>query len=98
MTISPAIERAVYEGHAQARRIVLEVMREVYARLPYGAPFKLSDGSTGKIAKFMEPGEAEDGEFRFGFDVQIEGGKLDHIEFLVTQTGWGGIMVDGAAA
>jgi len=98
MNLSPAIQSAVDEGHAHARRIVLEVMREVYARLPYGAPFKLSDGSTGQIEKFSEPEEFEDGTFRFGFDVQIQGGKLDHIEFYVTQTGWGGIMTDGAAA
>jgi hypothetical protein len=98
MSLSPAIQYAVDEGHAQARRIVLEVMREVYARLPYGTAFKLSDGSTGEIAKFSEPEECEDGIFRFGFDVQIQGGKLDHIEFFVTQTGWGGLVINGAAA
>ena len=35
--------------------IALEVMREVFARLPYGQEFRLSDGSVARLEKLAEP-------------------------------------------
>ncbi len=76
-------------------RLVMEVMQEVYARLPYGQKFSLSDGSTAYIKKFSEPKLRDDGQRGFGFDVQIEGGKLDHIEFAVRDSGYGRALPEG---
>jgi hypothetical protein len=70
-------------------------MREVFERLPYGHKFTLSDGSVGYLRKFEEPELCSDESSdyfqrpKFGVDVVIEGGKLDHIEISAFQTGSG---------
>jgi hypothetical protein len=76
-------------------RLVMEVMREVYARLPYNQKFTLSDGSIAYIKKFSEPKLRDDGQRGFGFDVKIEGGQLDHIEFAVRDSGFGRALSEG---
>jgi hypothetical protein len=79
----------IADGQKMARSIVLEAMQAVFDRLPYGIKFTLSDGSIGSVGKFSPP-NMRDGEAQFGFDVRFEEGtsRLDHIEFLVTQSGW----------
>jgi hypothetical protein len=73
--------------------IAMEVMREVFARLPYGQKFTLSDGSVGYLRKLAEPQlcSNESSHYfecpHFGVDVVIEGGKVDHIEISAFQTG-----------
>jgi len=75
--------------------IAMEVMREVFARLPYGQKFTLSDGSVGYLSKLSEPQLcANQSSYyferpQFGVDVVIEGGKVDHIEISAFQTGSG---------
>jgi hypothetical protein len=95
---------AALEGLVDARdAIALEVMREVFARLPYGQKFTLSDGSVAHLSKLSEPelcpNESSDYFQRpqFGVDVVIEGGKLDHIEISAFQTG-SGMSVDPKTA
>ncbi len=75
--------------------IALEVMKEVFARLPYGQQFTLSDGSVARLEKLSEPELCpnENSDYfqrpQFGVDVVIEGGTLDHIEISAFQTGSG---------
>jgi hypothetical protein len=75
--------------------IAMEVMREVFARLPFGQRFTLSDGSVAYLSKLSEPELCTDQSSdhyqrpNFGFDVVIEGGKLDHVEIYAFQTGSG---------
>ena len=75
--------------------MAMEVMREVFARLPYGQRFTLSDGSVAYLRKLSEPelcGNQSSDHYQrphFGFDVVIEGGKLDHVEIYAFQTGSG---------
>jgi hypothetical protein len=75
--------------------IGLEVMQEVFARLPYGQKFTLSDGSVAHLEKLSAPelcpneGSTYFQRPQFGVDVVIEGGKLDHIEISAFQTGSG---------
>jgi hypothetical protein len=75
--------------------VAMEVMREVFARLPYGQKFTLSDGSVAHLEKLAAPelcpNERSDYFQRphFGVDVVIEGGKLDHIEITAFQSGSG---------
>jgi hypothetical protein len=75
--------------------IALEVMRAVFALLPYGQEFRLSDGSVARLEKLSEPelcrNEHSENYERpcFGVDVVIEGGTLDHVEISAFQTGWG---------
>jgi hypothetical protein len=75
--------------------IGLEVMQEVFARLPYGQKFTLSDGSVARLEKLSAPelcpneGSTYFQRPQFGVDVVIEGGKLDHIEISAFQTGSG---------
>ena len=46
---------ALLHGLEARDRIALEVMREVFARLPYGQEFRLSDGSVARLEKLAEP-------------------------------------------
>jgi hypothetical protein len=87
---------AALEKLVEARDdMALEVMREVFARLPYGQKFTLSDGSVAYLRKLSEPELCANpsSDFyqrpQFGFDVVIEGGKLDHVEIYAFQTGSG---------
>jgi hypothetical protein len=87
---------AALEKVVEARDdMAMEVMREVFARLPYGQKFTLSDGSVASLSKLSEPefcaNPSSDFYQRphFGFDVVIEGGKLDHVEIHAFQTGSG---------
>lgn len=89
-----SIEEIMQESEGALDRIVMEVLREVYARLPYGQEFELSDGSKAYLKKFYEPRNLEDRRPEFGLDVQIIGGKLDHIELHVEQSGWGRALVE----
>jgi hypothetical protein len=75
--------------------MAMEVMQKVFELLPYGQKFTLSDGSVGYLRKFEEPELCPDENSdyfqcpKFGLDVVIEGGKLDHIEISAFQTGSG---------
>ena len=86
---------ALLHGLEARDRIALEVMREVFARLPYGQEFRLSDGSVARLEKLFEPELCENQHSEnyerpcFGVDVVIEGGMLDHVEICAYQTGWG---------
>jgi hypothetical protein len=86
-----ALEQLVDDRDA----IAMEVMQQVFARLPYGQKFKLSDGSVAYLDKLSEPelcsneGSHYYQRPHFGVDVVIEGGKLDHIEIAAFQTGSG---------
>src|SRR6516165_2057087 len=87
--------QALQQGFEVRDAIALEVMREVFARLPYGQEFKLSDGSVARLEKLFEPelcrNEHSENYERpcFGVDVVIDGGTLDHVEISAFQTGWG---------
>jgi hypothetical protein len=86
---------ALLHGLDARDTIALEVMREVFARLPYGQEFRLSDGSVARLEKLFDPElcanqHSENYERPwFGVDVVIEGGMLDHVEICAFQTGWG---------
>jgi hypothetical protein len=92
-----AAERILQERDA----IVMEVMREVFARLPFGTTFTLSDGSVARLEKYFEPQLCDDAQSQyherphFGVDVMIEGGKVDHVGISAFQTD-SAIVVDPA--
>lgn len=68
-----------------------EIVREVFHRMPFGQEFTLSNGRKGRIKKFVEPRQREEGgRWEFGFDVVFDEGSPDHIEFFVKHTGGGG--------
>lgn len=93
-----AVNELIAEFHRSRDAIAMEVMQEVYARLPYDQEFTLSDGSKCKLKKFVSPcisqkeGHPYEGRPEFGFDVVIEGNKLDHLEFYCFNTGGGGMV------
>ena len=86
-----ALEQLVDERDA----IAMEVMQQVFARLPYSKKFTLSDGSVAHLEKLSGPELCpnEDSHYykrpQFSVDVAIAGGKLDHIEISAFQTGSG---------
>jgi hypothetical protein len=98
--VSEARKWAALENLADEHDVIgLEVMQEVFARLPYGQKFTLSDGSVAHLEKLSAPelcpneGSTYFQRPQFGVDVVIEGGKLDHIEISAFQTG-SGMMVE----
>lgn len=94
-------EEEVESMQYQQTKIAMEVMQEIYARLPYGQEFTLSNGSKCKLKKFVPPKISHrdcehqyEGRPECAFDVIIEGGKLDHLEFYIFQTGGGGFCIN----
>jgi hypothetical protein len=94
--VSEAQKLAALESLTDEHDVMgLEVMQEVFARLPYGQKFTLSDGSVAHLEKLSAPelcpneGSTYFQRPQFGVDVVIEGGKLDHIEISAFQTGSG---------
>lgn len=67
-----------------------EVIREIWARLPFGTEFTLSNGRKGRFKKFVEP-RIRDGMWECGFDIVFDEGSPDHLEFFVKHTGGGGM-------
>lgn len=76
---------------AKLTACAMEVSRELYHRLPFGTAFTLADGRVGTVAKFYEPKIDEEGEIRFGVDVNLDDGS--HIGFTIRQTDWGGFAL-----
>ena len=92
---------ALQLGLKARETMALEVMREVFARPPYGQEFRLSDESVARVEKLAEPESCRNKHSEnyerpcFGVDVVIEGGTLDHVEIYAFQTGWGMAMKPG---
>ena len=84
----------IAEKASQRNRILLEVMQQLWGMLPEKKmgvyDFALADGTRCWLKQFSAPNE-RDGELQYGFDVIFEDRKpLDHIEFLVKSSGFGG--------
>lgn len=97
MTITNILDDAMDNLQRRKNTVIMEVMREIYARLPYDQEFTLSDGSKCRLKKFVGPRFCtRDGPYHgageLAFDVVIEGGKLDHLEFFCFNTGGGGMV------
>lgn len=75
---------------------VPEVIREMFHRFPFGETITLSNGRTGRFAKFFEPKVKEDGAtgtgWTFGIDFRFDKGSPDHFEFITKHTGGGGFV------
>ena len=81
------LEDIVHGAYAE----VPEVIRELFARIPWEQTFTLSNGRTARIVKFFEPKKDNTGSWHFGLDVKLSGGHgPDHLEFIMTHTGGGG--------
>jgi hypothetical protein len=91
----------ISEKQSQKDRVLLEVMEKLFSMMPErGTPtdgqpdFTLKDGTQCWVRGFVSPGAVGDNPNpRYGFDVKLKGGKLDHLEFMVNCTGWGGSAV-----
>lgn len=74
---------------------VSEVIREIFARLPYGERIHLSNGREFEIKKFVEPRLNDSGRWEFGFDAifpDAKPGQIDHLEFFTRHSGGGGSL------
>lgn len=67
---------------------VPEIIRHIWALLPFGQEIALSNGRVGKLKPFVEPRE-RDGRWELGFDVVFATGSPDHLEFFLKHTGGG---------
>jgi len=71
-------------------RLVLSVMGELWARIEQVGEFEV-DGKKCTVKKFSKPNNTDD-QCSFCFDVRIEDCSIDHIEFNVTDSGFGGFI------
>jgi hypothetical protein len=76
-----AEEQQRVEAHATE---VLEHMYQAMLKIP---EFTLGDGTKCKVDPYYGPETNADGEVKCGIDVLIADGS--HLEFTVTNTGWG---------
>jgi hypothetical protein len=93
-TVQVPLDLIIREKQSQRDRRLLEIMEALFARLPdkpgnTAADFTLADGTECRIVKFAVPRE-RDGKLWYGFDVKLDRGPLDHLEFSVECSGWGG--------
>jgi len=85
-------------------RVSFEALQHVFAIMPFGTVFLLTDGRWAKLKKFVSPRMKEDDGVErpeFGFDILIYPTKelaedcdacsSSHIEYFARQTGWGGM-------
>lgn len=90
-------DKIMQEGQSQADRILYEVMCKLYAAiLNSDSPmFTLDDGTNCHVKGFLEPVERHNNkdepqtEPRYAFDIKLDKGPIDHLEFLVKCSGWG---------
>jgi len=67
---------------------VMEIMQEIYARMPWNQSIQLSNGKSFFLKKFIEPRfNPENETCEFGFDAKFTD-ESGHIEFNVTKSGW----------
>ena len=91
---APELVATFEQERARSTAIALEVMCDVFHRMPFGQQIALSNGKTATIRPFVEPTTADDrtderkGVPQFGFDVVFDDGS-GHIEFMAYKTGWG---------
>jgi hypothetical protein len=83
------LQRTYEATHVKMNTPALEVLNELFHRIPFGAKFTLANGRTATIEPFFEPREVE-GRLTAGIDVTYEDGS-GHYEFTLEQTGWGGV-------
>lgn len=64
-----------------------EVLEHLYRAILTVPEFKLRDGTCAKVDAYYEPEVGKEGELQFGFDVLLD--DKSHLEFTLTNTGWG---------
>lgn len=82
------IDVLMNEKRSQKDRLLKEVMDKLY-EITGGATFELESGAKCSVVKFSPPKQYDDG-LQYGFDVRIDKGGIDHLEFFVKCTGFGG--------
>lgn len=93
--VSIGTDSIMDEGQSQADRILYEVMSNLYDAVLETKSFILEDGTNCNIKGFLVPVKQHDNpdipqtEARYAFDVKLDKGPLDHLEFKVTCSGWG---------
>jgi hypothetical protein len=67
------------------------VLEYLYRSILATPEFTLKDGTKARLDPYIEPATGRDGELCCGVDVLLDNGS--HLEFMVTNTGWGkGLM------
>lgn len=83
------IDDAMTSVQARMERAAEEAIREIFARFPFGQQVTLFTGKAATLKSWHEPKKDKDGRWCFGVDMQYDDGS-GHIEYRLTQTGWGG--------
>jgi hypothetical protein len=69
------------------------VLEHVYRTILAMPTFTLADGKKARLDAYFLPEVNDGGKVTCGFDVLID--NVSHLEFTVTNTGWGKAMVAG---
>lgn len=79
--------KRIKSAKGEATKPVREVMEHLYQGILALPEFTLKDGTKAKLDPLVGPEVNDDGDIEFGFDVLLNNGS--HLEFMVTNTGWG---------
>lgn len=83
------IDRVKEEATGPASEVI-EHLRKALIAVP---PFTLADGTVATVVPLYSPKTNADGQLHCGVDVNL--GDSGHLEFKLTNTGWGRAMMGG---
>lgn len=69
-----------------------QVLDHVYRALIAMPPFTLRDGTKVELSDYINPEKNDEGDMHCGFDALLGDGS--HLEFTMTNTGWGKALDD----
>ena len=85
------LKKVYEETSARINTHAMEVLQELFHRIPFGTEITLANGKTATITPFIEPRVDDDGKLSAVIDVKYHDGS-GHFEFCVYQSGWGGAV------
>jgi hypothetical protein len=91
----PTLEELVARYKPETLAPAREVMEHIYKAVTATPDFTLAGGTKAQVTAFYDPQLSDDGELSCGFDVVLDNGT--HLEFKVTNSGWGKSFAAGVA-
>lgn len=84
------IEELLAQAKIEKRKTTapaIEVLEHLYQAILAVPEFTLKDGKKARLDPYIKPEIDEDGNAQCGFDILLDDGS--HLEFMVSNTGWG---------
>lgn len=91
------VSETIAAHRSERDRLGEECLQEIWARMPWGHTFRLSNGGEAKLVEIngisgrSKPKRDAEGAWRMIFDFYLTGCRQDHIEVTMRITGGGGM-------